>query len=415
MAQINPYSRKNFLLIALNGILFRLGAVFIEVNTILPLFIKTISNSSVLVGLVNSMGKAGWFLPQIFSAHLIDDRPYKKPLYVKCAILRGISIAVIPIIVINYRALGNLTVLWLLLLIYGIYAIAGGMSGVAGMDIIGRTVRSDKRALLFSLRWGIGGILAVGGGYSAKIILKKLAFPNNFALLFAIAAAIIDLALFTFILVDEPPAPVSKRGRDSLWRFIVSGVKLLSRDRNYRNLYITRAFMGLWSGALPFYILYARKELDVAAYYAGLFAMAQSLGQILPNAVWGPLGRKYGNQKIIQVGASFTAFMPAIALIVRHLPQYLWIPSLWIMFFVGALALNGIIVGSMSYMLDISPDDARSKYIGTFNTLISPWMFVPMIAGALLDTVGFKTLFFASFVTGIGAAVVSSRLTPGRY
>ncbi len=415
MARIKGNPEKNFILIALNGILFRFGAVFIEVNTILPLFIKTLTSSSTLVGLMNSIGKAGWFLPQIFSAHLIDGKPYKKPLYIKCAVIRGATIALIPLIILNYRHLGSSTVLWLLLLIYTIYAVAGGISGVAAMDIIGKTVRSHSRALLFSIRWGVGGILAIGGGYAAKVILKTMDFPKNFTVLFAIAGFIISVALFIFALVEEPRSPESESEKPPLLPFIVSGIKLLARDKNYRNLYIVRAFMGLWSGALPFYILYAKKELGIAPYYAGVFAIAQSLGQILPNTVWGHLGRRYGNQKIIQVGASLSALMPATALLVTHMDKSLWILSLWIMFFVGASALNGIIVGSMSYMLDISPDNARSKYIGTFNTLISPWMFTPMAAGAVLGLIGFRTLFLLSLLSGIGAGAVSLSLKPGKY
>ncbi len=403
--------KRNFWLIAINGILFRLGAVFIEVNTILPLFIKQLSGSSTLVGFVNSMGKAGWFLPQIFSAHLLDGQPYKKPLYIKCALLRCLALMSIPLIVANYGILGPKTVLYALLVSYAIYSLAGGMSGVAAMDMIGGAVDPHLRAVLFSLRWGVGGVLAIGGGYLAKVILKGMHFPNNFALLFALAATFISIALLIFTFVDEQPSSSANNRKLKLGEFIISGIKLLAKDKNYRYLYATRVFMGIWSGALPFYILYARKHLGIAAYYAGIFAIGQSLGQILPNAIWGKLGRKYGNQRIIQTGALLTAFMPFIAILVRFMPEKLWIPALWIMFFVGAAALNGIIVGSMSYMLDISPDDSRSKYIGTFNTLIAPWMFTPMLAGAFLNLIGFTWLFIISLAGGIMAGWASLRLS----
>ena len=408
--QNNRLSDKNFILIAINGILFRLGAVFIEVNTILPLFIKQISGSSTLVGLINSMGKAGWFLPQILSAHLLDGRPYKKPLYVRCALLRCLSLAAIPFIVLEYNRLGASTVLVLLILAYAVYSLAGGMGGVAAMDIIGGTVASHKRALLFSIRWGVGGVMAIGGGYLAKLILKSVEFPENFAILFGLAAFFISVALMIFAFVDEPPSPASNSKKMQFHEFIVSGIRLLARDSNYRFLYLTRVFMGIWSGALPFYILYARTALDIPPYYAGIFAIGQSLGQILPNTMWGSIGRRFGNQRIIQIGAGLTPLMPLIALTVRFLPQPLWTPALWVMFFAGAAALNGIIVGSMSYMLDISPAASRSKYIGTFNTLIAPWMFMPMVAGAVLRFIGFTWLFAIALVGGFMAWRVSLSL-----
>jgi len=83
--------RRNFILGVLNGALFQLSNVFISPFLVLPLFVRYLTGSHILVGLVPSIQDAGWFLPQLVASRYIQHRPQKKVYYSATAIVRILS------------------------------------------------------------------------------------------------------------------------------------------------------------------------------------------------------------------------------------------------------------------------------------------------------------------------------------
>ncbi|HFD05222.1 MAG TPA: hypothetical protein ENJ25_03685, partial [Firmicutes bacterium] len=73
---------KNFILGIVNGILFFFSATFISSSTILPVFISKFTSSSFVLGLVAAIEATGWQLPQAFVAKYLEDKKYKKFMYI---------------------------------------------------------------------------------------------------------------------------------------------------------------------------------------------------------------------------------------------------------------------------------------------------------------------------------------------
>jgi hypothetical protein len=64
--------RWNFTFNLLDGAFYWFGSSFISATTIFPLFISTLTTSLIPIGLVSVITSAGWFIPQLFSARVVE-------------------------------------------------------------------------------------------------------------------------------------------------------------------------------------------------------------------------------------------------------------------------------------------------------------------------------------------------------
>src|SRR5512138_2682095 len=70
--------RRNFAIFLIDGILFTVAMSIIGPTTVIPDFIRRLTNSEVLIGLSSSMFDIGWTLPQLFIARYIVRFEHKK-------------------------------------------------------------------------------------------------------------------------------------------------------------------------------------------------------------------------------------------------------------------------------------------------------------------------------------------------
>ncbi len=64
----NKDLRHNYIVNLLDGAFFGFGFGFASISTILPLFISTLTDSALLIGLIPAIHNTGIQLPQIFTA-----------------------------------------------------------------------------------------------------------------------------------------------------------------------------------------------------------------------------------------------------------------------------------------------------------------------------------------------------------
>ena len=71
--------RRNFWCLALDFCFFGIGMAFFGPSTVVPSFLTTLGASSAVIGLLSTLQRAGWLLPQLVGARYLTDKPYKKP------------------------------------------------------------------------------------------------------------------------------------------------------------------------------------------------------------------------------------------------------------------------------------------------------------------------------------------------
>jgi MFS family permease len=54
---------------------------------------------------------------------------------------------------------------------------------------------------------------------------------------------------------------------------------------------------------------------------------------------------------------------------------------------------SGRMIGLMTLLLDIAPEEERASYVGLVNTVLGVVSLLPILSGALIDRIGFEPTF----------------------
>ncbi len=432
--------RRNFGFALLQGTFMRMNLAFVDASTVLSAFIYRLTQSDIMVGLTGSMMTAGWMWPQLLVSNLLEHRPRKMPYYAL-----GMSVRVLAWLTISYCTVrigaGNpLLLAGCFLGFYFLSSSAMGVSTLPYMDIVSKSIAPNRRARFFSLRQVFGGFFGIWVGFLVRAMLGReeeftgilgwitqsfktltlflissiglfdteLGFPSNYALLFLCSVIAAFLSFISFLGIREPIHPVNAK-RQPIWQHLKQGPHFLRTDKNYRRFIFFRIGTHFASMASPFYVPYALEVLGVSEATIGFFIVCSALSGVVSNAMWGYIGEKYGVRWLLIISAGLMSFPPIIAFSSEMLPVSLHVPAYLLIFTIGGILANGVMVGFMSYMLNIAPPRSRPSYIGFMNTLLLPASFAPTIGGLLVRRIGHRWLFVLCF----GICLVAFRFAMG--
>lgn len=393
---------KTFYLGVINGVLFNMSAALAGGTTVLPIFVSNLTDSKVLIGLSGTMAMAGWYLPQLVVANYIETVRRKRPLYIWAGVVRIIVIWTVALSILLLGSTWGSGFIALFFVLYSMYVIAGGVAGIPFMDIVAKAIKSENRGTFFGARLFFGGIAAALMGLFVKNILATREFPDNYAILFVTASAIITVAILSFCFADERDAVVPKR-RTPFKKFLRRGPSLLKDVRSYRIFFIWRVLLGVWMMALPFYIIFARERLALPEEAVGIFLSIQMVGMIISNILWSRLSDRVGNRIVLKLTAVVSAAAPLMALIAAMAPPLRNIPAFGTVFFLVGFAMSGLRLGHSSYMLDLAPEEERPTYLGFMNTFIAPVALLSAVGGVVVEMTSYETLF----VTALAASLLA--------
>ncbi len=406
------YSRT-FILGVANGVLFNLAEALIGGTTVLPTFISNVTSSKVLVGLSGTMGNAGWFMPQLLVANLIEHLKRKKPIYVWAGLVRIVAIWGIAILVASLARSSIAYFVTIFFILYSIYCLAAGVAGIPFMDIVAKSVRSENRGTFFGARLFFGGIASALAGIYVRNILTVKPFPENFALLFITAAGVVTAAIVVFSLVSEPEVTVPER-RMPFKQFLLRGPFLLKNVKSYRMLLVVRVLLGVWGMALPFYVIYARELMGLQAGAVGIFLSIQMVGAILSNILWGLLSDRIGNKIVLVLVSAVALISPILTFLIAFCPPLHTTRCFGFIFFFLGFALSGIRLGYTNYMLDVSPETERPTYLGFMNTFLAPVLLLSSLGGLIIEKTSYEVLFSIVIIAAVAALVFSLQLEEPR-
>ncbi len=389
--------RRNFFGALWHGAFLALGTALTQPTTVIAAFVADLTGSTIWVGGLSTVLTVAGALPQLFVARLVEPRPRKMPFLMLAIYLRVISWgALAGLIYLIGDSHPNLLA-WALVGLLAVFYAGGGLGGVPYTDIIGKVIPQQQRGAFFGGKEALAGPLSVGAALLARQVIADVAYPINYALLFGLAALSLLTASLGFWLIREPPradagVPVSS------WREYAA--QLGQTARHLEVLIGVQLLTGFSLMALPFYVVYARQELDAPPGAVGWFLLAQVLGGVLANLVWAPLVDRGGSRRMLAACAVTSALTPLLAILLGRLG---W-PGLLPVIFLGGAAFNGRKVGFNSALLELAPAAERPTYSALNAVLILPVAFLSLIAGALLQHWSYQSLFIvAAACIGIGA------------
>jgi MFS family permease len=374
----------------LDGSFFGLALGFTSFAVVIPLFVKSMTDSALLLGLIVAIQSVGWQLPQIFTAQGVARQRRYRPMVLARTIHErvpflglALTAALLPVIGLQY----GLVITFLLLSWQGL---GGGFTATAWQSMIAKIIPPDRRGTFYGLQSAAANLFAAGGAGAAAIILDRLETPLNFTVLFLMNAAAMTISWFFLAATREPerpPRPVEPDSRDfwpSLWR-------ILRRDAAFRGFLLVRILSPFAVAGLAFYTVYAVDKLNMSNLQAGSMAMVFMVTQVVLNPLMGWLADRWSGRNVMALGLTAGGMSGLLAWLAPHMS---WFYLVWILMGVAKVAIWTI---GLTMILEFGTEDERPAYIGLANTLIAPaTIAAPFLGGWLADLLGYQATFIAS-------------------
>lgn len=400
-AKQQEHLRHNFVVNTFDGAFFGLGLGLSSFVTVLPLFVASLTDSTLLIGLIATIHLIGWQFPQLVTADYIKGLRIIRPMVLKMTLQERwpfLALALVAVFVIEVDR--NLALI-LTLVFVSLQSLGGGLTATAWQSLLSKIMPPAMRGTFYGMQSAAANLMSSIGAVVAGILLGVLPYPFNFAACFALTFVSMMIS-FAFLSSTrewehEPPENARRRGR-AYWQHL--GL-ILRQDGNFRWFIISRVLMQFAQMALAFYTIYATRAYNMDAPTAGVMTGLLMLGQTLVSPLIGLMGDRWGHRIVLAIGNLFMAAGAALALLA---PDLNWF---YIVFFLAGV-VNAIHWTSiLAITVDFGTEAERPIYIGLSNTLTAPaTLIAPILGGWLADFSGFELTFGISVLGGIISAFV---------
>ncbi len=396
--------RHNFVAFMVDYVLFAVAISFVNPNTVMPAFVRTLTDSDPLVGLINSVLSGTWLLPQLGVAAMITGKPRKKPYLVAAMFLGRPLYFLLGLAIWAGLARYPAAMLIAFFVSIGLFQMLDGTSAVPWYDMLARAVPVTRRGRLVGTGQVISGLLGIGVGALVSLILStpQLPYPNNFALLFALSSLTLFPAAVALSLVREPEAPGAVEPQKATVGLGEQLRQVWAKDRNFRRLVVSQWLVGLLNLALPFYVLHATDVVKLPEAALGWFVSAQMVGSIGASIGLGWLTERKGPRPAIWLGSSMALLAPLLALGIHFAPGSLFAQAYPLIYLLIGATNSSRMLGALNYVLESAPKERIPLYVSLYNTLAGVLVPASFVGGILLQATSYPVLFG---VTAAGVAV----------
>ena len=336
-------------------------------------------------------------------------------------VLFGTTAAVIlmiglPLIADSYHAapatgklVGFVAVLGALLVSMGAYR----SPAVALMpDVTPKPLRSKANAII-NLMGALGGII--------YLIITTFLYKTtsdvyvSYLPLFAIVGGIMLIALAIVMFCVNEPKLVAEQKKyeeahpeDVLTEVTESGEALpadVKKSLSFLLVSIALWFIG-YNGVTTWFSVYAAESWNMTLGQANTCLTIATAGAIVSYIPVGNIASKVGRRKTIRFGTLLLSGSFAAAFVYTMFSNA-FSPLLYLLFILVGMAWAAINVNSLPMVVEMCKGSEVGKFTGLYYTFsMSAQIATPIVAGWLLENVGYKTLFpyaaifvFASFIT----------------
>lgn len=381
--------RFNFIVNLFDGGIFGLGIGFASFATVIPLFIDTMTDSAVLIGLIPAIHNMGWQLPQLLVARRISRLTHYKPLTLILTLQERLPFLGLTLLAYFLPKIGpqaGLVIAFLLLIWQGLGA---GFTANPWQILVMRVFPSDIRATFFGAQSAVSNLLASGGAIIAGIILERVTHPSPFAICFAITSVFMILSWFFLAQTREPPRSVQDLPLANI-PFWTNVIQILREDHNFRWYLVSRTISQFAMMASAFYTVYAVRYLGMSKLSAGVLTTVLLLTQVVANPILGRIADRQSRKQVLAFGAIASGLSALLAFLA---PSIGWFYPVIILHGIANTAYWTI---GMAITLEFGREEERPTYVGMANTLIAPaTILAPFLGGLLADSAGYQATFLA--------------------
>jgi len=399
--QVAKSFRRNFLVNGLDLIFWHFGDSFVSVDTILPVFVSTITTSPVVIGMVRAIWNAGWFMPQLFLAPSVEKKSRQLPTVLVLGALERLPYLVLGFAILWLPSLDPGAAVAFFMALYVWKSFAAGMVALPWQEMIAKVIPVSRRGRFIGYANLVGRAMGVLGGIVAGVVLKRYAYPQNYAVLFFIAFVVITISWGFLAMNKEPEIKKEPTGLEKQPPYLERLKGIMRSNSNFRKYLISRGLCYIGNMAYGFVAVYAIQRFNLPDTYAAVFTVILFGGGIIGFAIWGGLGDRLGHKRVLVLS---TLVWIMGLLLLGFTSSLTWI---YIIFGLMSIASTGNMVGDFNIAMEFGPESERPTYIGLARTLTGPILLLaPIAAGLIVKGWGYTAMFNVSLVFVIAGFVL---------
>ena len=388
--------RHNFVVNIADGAFFGLALGFASKVAVIPLFVASLTGSTVIIGLIASLQEIGWQLPQLLTSNYVAGLRRYKRVTLLISIHERVPFIGLAIAAALLPVLGPQVTLALTLLLLTWQALGGGFTATAWQSMIGKIIPSNRRGVFYGSQSSAAALLTSVGVVVAGFILVRVPAPTNYVLCFALAAVGMAISFYFLALTREPESDFVERKHENLRAFVRRLRDILQRDTNVRWFVGARLLAAFATMAVSFYTIYGVRHFGLDEGTIGLMAGVLTLSQMVAAPLLGSLGDRWGHRRVFALGMSAATLS---ALTVGLAPNFHW---MYVAFALAGIAASVLWSTVMAFTCDFGTLEERPYYIGLTNTLVAPaTLIAPLVGGWIADAFGFQVTFLTATVSGL--------------
>lgn len=401
MAQkVSPFVQQNlkwnFSVNLIDITFITLAMSLISRETIMPLFVSSLTDSKIVIGFIPAVFSISFYLPQLFAASHAETMKRKLP-FVRFVggVFERVPYLLIGIAILFFGKDSPLIALLLFFVFIGTGAFGAGVATPAWFTMIGKVLPVNRRGIFFGVSEGLGMMMGIFGALFVGIVLDEVAYPVNFATLFLIAAVFMGISWVGLALNREPESPIVKQ-QIPLHRYFKQLPAILRDNHNYRRFMISYSINRLSTMAVGFFIIFGKDNFNLTGGDAGTLTAVLIGSQAIMQLLFGWLADKRGHK----LNLTTSAFALALAAVVAILAVDLL--TLIPVFVLLGIAIASDNISRFNIILEFAVPEDHPTLIGLTNTLLVPATFLGPILGGWIATVfDMQVMFAVAMVCGI--------------
>ncbi|MGB2963911.1 MAG: MFS transporter [Anaerolineales bacterium] len=387
---IKNFKRNSFANL-LDAAFWYFGGSFTAAYTIMPVFLSTLTDSPILIGLIPALEAIGWFLPQLFLAKYLEGINQRLPFVRRLGIFERLPFLLLAIGTFLIPGLDQKVALILILIIYTIKVFSSGLVALPWQELMATVIPVSHRGRYWGISQIVGRFIGLVGAFITGLILARIAYPNNYAIMFLIGFIAVSIS---FLFLSLNVEPVIERQSSHVDPGIWSRIKkILGKDKNFGIYLINRGFTFMFSMGMAFFTVYGIQKFNLPISQSATFTAVMFASEIVGSGIWGTLGDKAGYKRVIE-------FCNLISII--GLFSILFVGSVWglfIVFGILSFAHSGEYISNQNFAMEFGSEKDRPTYIGMSGTLTGPFFLVaPIVGGSIIQLWGYKSMFLVALI-----------------
>jgi len=383
---------------------------FISVSTFFPMFVRSLTDSNIIIGLLPAIQMLGGAVPAIIASRGMEHKPRLCPDMMLAMVFERVPLLLMGLWVLLAKDVSTSLLLVVSLLLWAIYAHGGGYATALWTNLVGRTIPPRARGRMAGLGGGLSSALGIFCPALVGWLIARHGLQHGYGLSLVIGGAIVVVGGLVFFWVRETPR-VQGAPPPPMGAYLRGLLALLGEDTRFRWHIVGRALWVIGASASAFYTVYAISVYGADATAVTWMTVALAAGRALGSWLGGSLADRTGNVAALVVSSLVLCVAPIVAVLGGGMV------ALTIVFAIQGIGTAIGFLSGMSIPLELAPSEEQTpRYVAVTTATIGPVAtLAPILAGVAIGWIGYRAYFtFAAVVFLLAAAVFRLRVPEPR-